>query len=269
MKKLLTILLDIVIAIVILGACCVMILTFSASRQDDGLPQIFGYIPLAMPTDSMKGTFDKGDLIITKRAKKKDLTEKSIVAYFKKDEGSEIIAEINRITDINDNGEYVVRGDNSSEETTLDFSDVKAKANGFYVPKLGYIVAFMQSKEGFLAFIIIPLVILFIYEIYKLAISILQNKKDFDLGETQKQLFEKQEETNDLSEGDKIDETDVEVADSPEFEITNNIDKVEDEEVKEELPNNEEIKEIEEVQEELPNNEEVKEIEEEEEIEIL
>ena len=65
MKKALSIIVNIIAWVILLFALLVTIIVFSSSRNGD-TADVFGYIPLTVESDSMKPTFEKGDLIIIK-----------------------------------------------------------------------------------------------------------------------------------------------------------------------------------------------------------
>lgn len=65
MKKALKIVFNVIAWVVLIFALLITILVFS-SDKNNGTASLLGYIPLTVESDSMKPTFKKGDLIISK-----------------------------------------------------------------------------------------------------------------------------------------------------------------------------------------------------------
>lgn len=65
MKKALKIVFNVIAWVVLIFALLITILVFS-SDKNNGTASLLGYVPLTVESDSMKPTFKKGDLIISK-----------------------------------------------------------------------------------------------------------------------------------------------------------------------------------------------------------
>lgn len=175
MKKVLSILFDCLIVLVIVFA---VIVTFmSLSSNENGITNIGGYMPLNIQSNSMEPTINKGDMIVTKKFDYSKLKVNDIISYLTKEQDKTIII-THRIVDISDNG-IVTKGDNNnSNDKSLVFeSNFIGKYNDTKIPFLGSILTFLQSQVGFFIFIIIPLFILFIYQLYKFVSTIMEEKK--------------------------------------------------------------------------------------------
>lgn len=177
MKKVLSILFDFLIVLVIVFA---VIVTFmSLSSNENGITSIMGYMPLNIQSESMEPTINKGDMIITKKAEFDELKVNDVIAYLSREQDTTIII-THRIVDINkDTKEIITKGDNNStnDGSPVIESNFVGKYNNVKIPILGSVLTFLQSQVGFFIFIIIPLFILFIYQLYKFITTIMEEKK--------------------------------------------------------------------------------------------
>lgn len=130
---------------------------------------------LPVLTDSMKGTgkdnFQEGDLIIAKKPKNVlNYAEGTIVTFVGTVEGADALI-THRIVDIikDDDGKavtYITRGDNNPEEMTETINPYSVLAvYSTHMKGVGKSILWLQKPTNFLLVIVVPLVILFIYNI--------------------------------------------------------------------------------------------------------
>ena len=120
MKKALKIVFNVIAWVVLIFALLITILVFS-SDKNNGTASLLGYIPLTVESDSMKPTFKKGDLIISKEIDDINSLKKGDVITFwtlidgKKVKNTHRIAEV-----LNDNGSvgFITRGDANNVDDT-------------------------------------------------------------------------------------------------------------------------------------------------------
>lgn len=180
MKKILSILGNILLVVVILIA---VLMTFaSLNTNENGLPEIGGYMVMNIQSGSMEPTIMTGDLIITKEISDKRTIKKGDVVSFVQYEDDTPIIVTHRITAVNDNfGDisYTTKGDSNKtvDEKNITPSAIVAKYDGFRIPILGYIFSFLSGRLGFFIFIILPLFALFVYQLYKFITAIIEDKK--------------------------------------------------------------------------------------------
>lgn len=179
MKKVLTYLFDFLIVLIVVFA--VAITFISLNTDENGISKLNGYIPLNIQTDSMVPTIKVGDMIITKEVDVDDLKVDDIISFLAEEEDTTII-KTHRIIDIKNENEvitYTTKGDNNevADEVPVTEGNVVSLYKGVRIPLLGGIMTFLQSRVGFFIFIILPLFILFIYQLYKFIITIVDEKK--------------------------------------------------------------------------------------------
>ena len=63
-KKIANIIIDIIVIVILIVSVLVVILSLTSGRS--GVPNIFGYAPLSVQSNSMKDTLNEGDLIFSK-----------------------------------------------------------------------------------------------------------------------------------------------------------------------------------------------------------
>lgn len=182
-QKILKIVLNIFIWIFVAFSAFMTILSLTASSSKDGIPSLSGTAFLTVSSDSMKGTFDEGDLILVKKLTEEDKQnlKKDDVITFRADLDGNGTEELNthRIIEVNYYPDgtlmsYTTMGDNNPtrDDNPVDWQFVVGKWNkearddGVAIPFVGGVISFIQKPTGFLVAIVLPLVIFFLYEVY-------------------------------------------------------------------------------------------------------
>ena len=180
-KKIAGICVNVLIWIVVAVSLFITILVFSAQGSEDGVPSVFGKSLISIETGSMEPTYNSGDLIfMTKLSddEKANLQVGDIITYHApidiNNDGQ--VGDINthRIVSIDTTAKTVnTKGDNeetnpTADNYTLSFNDVigvcseKGKLAG-----VGAVIAFLRSSLGFFLCIVLPLILFFVYELYR------------------------------------------------------------------------------------------------------
>ena len=174
---------DILIVVLILFSVVISISSITA-RANNGVPDVFGYTPFSVQTDSMKPTFVKGDYIFIEDCNTDELKVGDIITYFTIIDGQRVV-NTHRIVEINDNNgliQYRTQGDNKETNPEVDKlmlspGDVIGKYNGTRIPMLGSVIDYLSTQLGFFLVILLPVLLFTIYQIYKLISVILYNQK--------------------------------------------------------------------------------------------
>lgn len=190
LKKILKIIGDVALVVFILLAATVTVI--SLNTKDRGVTNVFGKVLLNVQTDSMKNTINPGDLIIAKKYDGEEIKKNDIISFFSFEKDATII-KTHRVIEINNiNGTitFTTKGDNAAGEDSLQLTknDIVAvyktdNYNGFKIPLVGKILSFLQTQTAFLFCIVFPLLIFFIYQLYKFIEIIIDEKKKETLRE--------------------------------------------------------------------------------------
>lgn len=184
-KKILNIIIDVVVVLILIVS--VMVVALSFTSKSSGVPNIFGVAPLSVLSDSMKDTFQQGDLIFCNVAK--DSTEKyevGDVVSFPIEINGEVALNTHRIVEVikDDNITYYqTQGDNRVTNTEPDeelqtSSTIVAKYSGVKIAGLGNFLTFIRTQLGFFLCILLPMIIFFIYEGVRVIMNIIAYNKE-------------------------------------------------------------------------------------------
>lgn len=180
MKKVLSVLGNVLLTIVILVAVA---MTFaSLNTNDNGLPEVFGKIFLNIQTGSMYPIIKQGDMVLTETVENVEkLKVDDIVTFIAKEQDTNILKTHRIIEVINDNGliTYRTKGD-ANENADPDIllpQKIVSIYNGVRIPIIGAIFSFLSGRLGFFLFIVLPLFVLFVYQLYKFISTIMEEKK--------------------------------------------------------------------------------------------
>jgi signal peptidase len=179
-KKILSIALNTLIWIFVIFSLLITILVFSAQGSKDGVPAIFGKSLITISTDSMEPTYKAGDLVFMEKLSAEEIEnlQPNQIITFRAPidiDGDGMVGDINthRIEKVEGN-RFVTKGDHNlipdnegDDPYTVHMSDViglcteDGKIGG-----LGNVISFLRSSLGFFLFIVLPLILFFLYELY-------------------------------------------------------------------------------------------------------
>lgn len=194
--------LDIVINVVLVIVMLIIIgfsFTAYATTSGSGIPNILGYMPLAVQTDSMEPEFSAGDLIIDKVVDASELEVGDVITFWTVIEGQQVLNS-HRIVEITDYDTYLyfdTKGDNNTIE---DASGVhQSEVVGIYlfsIPNLGTVIDFLQTGMGFFIAVVIPVFLFFIYQVvtfFKALFAYQKEKMRLQVEEEKKKTVEASE----------------------------------------------------------------------------
>ena len=181
MKKVLKTIANVLSWVILLMALLVTILVFSSGRNN-GVANLFGYIPLTVESDSMKPTFAQGDLIICKEIDDLMSLQKGDVITFWTIIDGKKVKNTHRITEINEfenTRSFVTRGDGNSlnADRPAYAGDLIGKWTEVKIKGLGSVMNFLRTKTGFFVCILIPMAIFFLFELYKFIVVLIEVKR--------------------------------------------------------------------------------------------
>lgn len=180
MKRAGTIVISVILwAIILLAALYAF--TTMATKDDQNVASILGYTPLVVETDSMKPTFESGDLIFIKKCDISKLNEGDIITFHTIIDNQYALNthRIQKIDEANGVRSYTTIGDNNNgiaDQHVISDGDIVGKYIG-HVSGLGKVMNFLSSSMGFLIVIVLPMLLFFIYQVYNLIMISIRLKK--------------------------------------------------------------------------------------------
>ena len=214
MKKALKIIANVLVWLVLIFALLITILVFSSGRDNNGVPNLLGYMPFTVESDSMKPTFKKDDLIICKEIDDVySLKEGDVITFWTIIDGQKVknTHRIVRIEELDNNRSFITRGDNNAidDEVPTYTGDIIGKWTEVKIGGFGKVMSFLRTKTGFFVCIVIPMAIFFLVELYKFIVTLIEIKKpkltEEDEEEIKKRAIEEylasQKSDNDADEG--------------------------------------------------------------------
>ena len=210
MKKALKITLSVLAWVLLIFALLITILVFT-SDKNNGVPSLFGRMPLTVESGSMEPTFKEGDLIIAKEIDDiNELKVDDVISFWTNEivEGSNVINTHRIIEVIDENGtkSFKTKGDNNDQEDTYIVypSKIIGKWTGTRLGGIGKVMKFLKTKTGFLVCILIPMAIFFLFELFKLIMVIIQMRQPAKLTEDDEEEIKKRAIEEYLAEQNKL-----------------------------------------------------------------
>lgn len=170
MKKTGNIIKNIFVWLIMIFAIGMMIFTiFSVMTFDQSSRSVFGYKFFIVRSDSMSATdFEAGDIIFVEETDPSKLQAGDIIAYSSQNTenfGETVTHKIRAVT-VNEEGEtgFVTYGTttNTDDKTIVTYANVLGKYKG-RIPKAGEFFAFLKTTPGYVCCILIPFLLLIIY----------------------------------------------------------------------------------------------------------
>lgn len=180
-KNILKIIFNVVIWIIIIISTLLTISTLNS--RGDGVPNLFGYIPLNVQSESMEPEIMEGDMIVDKEYNPNtmNLSEGDVITFIAEISNQRMLIthRIDNIISINQMVSYITKGDNNvrADENQVATGDIVGVWNGFRVPLLGTICTFLQTKIGFISCVILPLALFFIFQLYEFIMLLFEYKE--------------------------------------------------------------------------------------------
>ena len=184
-KKICNVIIDIVIILVLIISILVVVL--SLTSRESGVPNLFGYTPLSVLSDSMEDTIMKDDVIICQcvedfdaKYQVGDVVTFPIVVDNVKTFNTHRIVEV-----IEDGGAtyYRTKGDNEKSSPIADdqlqtATTIVAKWTGQRIPGVGGFLSFIRTQLGFFLCILLPMILFFVYEAIRVILNIIAYNKE-------------------------------------------------------------------------------------------
>lgn len=206
---------DVVTVVILVFSVVFTALTLTSLNSESGLPNVGGYSLFSVQSESMEPVFYTGDLLVVKPYDGSELEVGDIIS-FRTIEDGQYIVNTHRIAEVHDvlgTTTYSTKGDNTPgyDKTDVVASEIvgvyaykseqeNGVDNGVRIKGLGKAIDFVKGtgktgekwtltlNEGktnerrlnlsFLFFIILPLALIFLFQIYKFIVALNESKKD-------------------------------------------------------------------------------------------
>ena len=183
MKKVVGIVINVILWLFVVFAALTTVVVFTGT-SNNGVGNLFGYMPFSIQTQSMEPTIKAGDVVIGKEVDFNPLKEGDIITYWTTVDEQKIL-NTHRITKVISNGKgsvpsFKTKGDNNQieDEYTVAAADIVAKYNS-KISGLGKAVDLLETQKGFFICIVLPLILFFLYKLYhfiKVLVTVKQEK---------------------------------------------------------------------------------------------
>lgn len=173
-----------VLCIILLPILIINITLIVKSYTSDDVPDVGGYLPLIVLTDSMYPVIESGDLIICHTAEPEEINTGDVIAFFDPaGNGSSIVT--HRVMEVTeDNGQLAWRtkGDNNNTEDRLLVSpeNLVAVYEGTRLAGFGNVALFMQTTPGLIVCVVCPILLLVGYDMIRRKMYEKSSKQDTD-----------------------------------------------------------------------------------------
>lgn len=181
MKKVFKVVINVLLWGLLIFALLVTIAVFS-SEKNNGVSQLFGFMPMSVESDSMAPTFNKEDLIIVREIDDLyDLKKDDVITFYTIIDGQRQL-NTHRIVEVNKVDQsisFTTKGDANQIEDSLQAysSDIVGKWTGVRIKGFGKVLDFMRTKKGFFICIVIPMALFFLFELYKFIVALIEFKR--------------------------------------------------------------------------------------------
>lgn len=183
LKRIGAALVDILIVILVLFAVIISVSSITA-KANNGIPDVFGFTPFSVQSDSMYPTISKGDYIFVKDCDPYNMDVGDVVTYFTRIDGNRVVNTHTIVEVIREDGEvkYITQGDNKKTNPEPDKDplypvDIIGEYTGTRIPLMGTVIDYLSTQLGFFLVILLPVLLFTLYQIYKLVAVIMHNHK--------------------------------------------------------------------------------------------
>lgn len=173
-----TILCIILLPILIIN-CTLIIKSYT---NKDVVPSFGSRIPMIILTDSMYPEIQSGDLIILKQEDGGEVQVGDVICFFDP-EGNGVTTVTHRVQEIttDENGglAWVTKGDaNNAEDRVLVPAEKLVGVYTTRIPGLGHVAMFMQTTQGLVICVVLPLVLMIAWDVIRRRIYEKSRKDD-------------------------------------------------------------------------------------------
>ena len=149
-----------------------MTLIVKSFTNKDEVPSIGGITPLIVLSPSMEPDIMTGDLIFSKDVDPKDIKEGDVISFFDP-MGSGTAVVTHKVKEvIEQDGKlffrtYGINNNDSIDPVLVPEGNIVGRYTEFRVPGAGNIAMFMQTTEGLIVCVFVPMILLVLYDVLR------------------------------------------------------------------------------------------------------
>lgn len=180
------IVLCVILALMLIINCVLLIQGWT--REETEVPNIFGYFPMIVYSDSMNPEFREDDLILCKKVDPNTIEVGDVITFFDPDSKNNALL-THRVVDFAKNKEtgelllddkgnkmFITRGDNkltnsANDRLPVSYDRVVGEYTDFRIPGGGGVAMFLQTTPGMIVSVIVPILLLVGYDILRHKLS--------------------------------------------------------------------------------------------------
>lgn len=162
-----------------------------------------GVVPFIVLSDSMYPQIQSGDLIICRQTAAADVHEGDVISFFDPEgNGTSVVS--HRVTAIAQDASgqlsFTTKGDaNNVEDATPVTQDKLIGVYQMRIPGLGNVAMFMQSTQGLIVCVVVPVALLLAYDIIRRRAYDKQSQAETDALKAELEQLRSQSSSNDSS----------------------------------------------------------------------
>lgn len=185
-KKVINVIIDIVVVLILIVS--ILVVVMSLTTLNSGVPNVFGFAPITVASNSMEDTLMVNDLIFCEVRVDSDIKDYKVgdIVTFNQEIDGEKKLNTHRIVEVIDDqgiSYYRTQGDNPVTNPEPDpelktDSDIVAKYIGNKLSGVGAFFSFIRTQLGFFLIVLLPMIIFFVYEAIRVILNVIAYNKE-------------------------------------------------------------------------------------------
>lgn len=170
-----------IILIFLLLIASVFVYALIESKITGDSPQLAGRQFYIVVSGSMEPVIARGSLLVVKPVDPSELKREDVITFIDPADPVRVVS--HRIMDVVAGGSFITRGDanNTDDPKPVPAENILGKAE-YAIPYAGYVLDFVQSTEGLIIAVLIPSLLIVVFEFRKLLQYVAMIEKEKNTG---------------------------------------------------------------------------------------
>lgn len=168
-----------ILLIMLLACAAVMLYALIQSKSSGKAPELAGRQFYIVQSETMQPVFGSGSLLAIKQVEPARLVKGDIITFIDPDNPSRTVS--HRITAVNTDAglTFTTRGDANpkNDPATVPAESIIGKGE-FFIPYAGYLLGFVQTTVGLISVVLVPALLIIVFECRKLLRHAAAHKKE-------------------------------------------------------------------------------------------